>query len=78
MTLIFSCGEKKQPASHENHSEEKGGLLLSDQQIQLGHIKTGTIAEHSLGDELLLTGVLKPNQNLKIEIFLSCNLDFVF
>ena len=63
MTLIFSCGEKKQPASHENHSEEKGGLLLSDQQIQLGHIKTGTIAEHSLGDELLLTGVLKPNQN---------------
>ena len=63
MFLIFSCGKKDKPTSHENHSEEKEELHLSDQQIQLGHIETDTITEHSLGDELLLTGVLKPNQN---------------
>lgn len=61
--LIFSCGKKEKPTSHENHSEEKEGLHLSDQQVQLGHIETDTITEHPLGDELLLTGMLAPNQN---------------
>jgi Cu(I)/Ag(I) efflux system membrane fusion protein len=63
MTFIFSCGKKEQPVTRENHTEETEGLLLSDQQIQLGHIETDSITEHPLGDELLLTGVLMPNQN---------------
>ena len=63
VSLIFSCEKKEKPSSHENHSEEKEGLHLSDQQMQLGHIETDTISKHSLRDELLLTGVLMPNQN---------------
>lgn len=64
ITLIFSCVEKEpETTSHANHSEEQEGLMLSDQQIQLGHIITEPVTEHSLGDELLLTGVLRLNQN---------------
>lgn len=63
VSLIFSCGKKEKSTSYENHSEEKEGLHLSDQQTQLGHIETDTITEHPLGDELLLTGKLTPNQN---------------
>lgn len=63
VTFIFSCGKNEQSDSHENHSEEKEGLHLSDQQIQLGHIVTDSITEHPLGDELLLTGVLAVNSN---------------
>lgn len=62
-TFIFSCKEKKQPTAPENPAEIIEGLKLSDQQMQLGHILTDSITEHLLGDEVILTGVLKPDQN---------------
>lgn len=47
----------------KDHSEHVDGLHLSDQQVQLGHIKTETLTEHEMGDEILLTGVLTVDQN---------------
>jgi len=47
----------------KDHSEHGDGLHLSDQQVQLGHIKTETLTEHEMGDEILLTGVLTVDQN---------------
>ena len=47
----------------KDHSEHVDGLHLSDQQVQLGHIKTETLTEHEMGDEILLTGILTVDQN---------------
>jgi Cu(I)/Ag(I) efflux system membrane fusion protein len=47
----------------KDHSEHVKGLHLSDQQVELGHIKTETLTEHEMGDEILLTGVLTVDQN---------------
>lgn len=47
----------------KDHSEQMDGLHLSDQQVQLGHIKTEVLLEHEMGDEILLTGVLTVDQN---------------
>ncbi|MBI3519035.1 MAG: efflux RND transporter periplasmic adaptor subunit [Bacteroidetes bacterium] len=47
----------------KDHSTHEGGLHLSDQQIQLGNIKTDVLAEHELGDEIQLTGRLTIDQN---------------
>ncbi len=47
----------------KDHSEHVDGLHLSDQQVQLGHIKTEALTEHEMGDEILLTGVLTVDQN---------------
>jgi Cu(I)/Ag(I) efflux system membrane fusion protein len=47
----------------KDHSMHEGGLHLSDQQIQLGNIKTDVLTEHELGDEMLLTGKLGIDQN---------------
>lgn len=47
----------------KDHSSHEGGLHLSDQQIQLGNIKTDILTEHELGDEMNLTGKLSIDQN---------------
>lgn len=47
----------------KEHSNNLEGLHLSDQQVQLGHIKTEALSEHEMGDEILLTGVLAIDQN---------------
>lgn len=47
----------------KDHSEHLDGLHLSDQQVQLGHIKTEVLTEHEIGNEILLTGVLTADQN---------------
>lgn len=47
----------------KDHSERVNELHLSDQQVQLGHIKTEALTEHEMGDEILLTGVLTIDQN---------------
>lgn len=47
----------------KDHSAHNGGLHLSDQQIQLGNIKTDILSEHELGDEMNLTGKLSIDQN---------------
>ena len=46
----------------KDHSMHEGGLHLSDQQIQLGNIKTEILGEHELGDEIQLTGKLTIDQ----------------
>lgn len=46
----------------KDHSMHEGGLHLSDQQIQLGNIKTDVLTEHELGDEIQLTGRLTIDQ----------------
>lgn len=62
-TLLFSCGEMEKKTSIEHPVKKLEGLHLSDQQMQLGHIITDTLCMHALGEELMLTGVLAPNQN---------------
>jgi len=52
----------------KNHSDTTGELHLSNQQIQLGNIKTDTVGEQIMGKELWLTGVLTENQNKTIVI----------
>lgn len=47
----------------KDHSSQEGGLHLSDQQIQLGNIKTDILTEHELGDEMNLTGKISIDQN---------------
>lgn len=47
----------------KDHATHDGSLLLSDQQIQLGNIKTDILTEHELGDEMNLTGKLSVDQN---------------
>lgn len=47
----------------KDHSNDMEGLHLSDQQVQLGHIKTEALSEREMGDEILLTGVLTIDQN---------------
>lgn len=66
--LVFSCTEEtKKKADHEgmlmDHEMSKDELHLSDQQIQLGNITFDTIQEHTLGEELLITGIVNLNQN---------------
>ena len=68
VSFIFSCGKKEQPVSMENGSEETEGLILSDLQMQLGHILTDTVKKQLLGDELILTGVLAVNQNTETTV----------
>lgn len=46
----------------KDHSMHEGGLHLSDQQMQLGNIKTEILGEHELGDEIQLTGKLTIDQ----------------
>lgn len=46
----------------KDHSLKEGSLVLSDQQIHLGNIKTDILTEHEIGDEIHLTGKLNINQ----------------
>ncbi len=46
----------------KNASANNDELLLSEQQIQLGNIKTDTIRNGSIGDQLILTGTLNFDQ----------------
>ncbi len=61
--LITSCNKKTEQTQSEDQSQHIDGLHLSDLQVQLGHIKTEVLAEHEMGDEILLTGVLTIDQN---------------
>lgn len=62
--LIVSCNKKAgQTQNEDDHSQHVDGLHLTDQQVQLGHIKTEALIEHEMGDEILLTGNLAVDQN---------------
>lgn len=65
-----SCPICKMPLTEvkKGQAQKKNEFELSDQQIQLGNIKTDTLKEHPLGEDLLLTGIVKPNQNTLISI----------
>lgn len=52
----------------ENSTDTTNEVHLSDQQIQLGNIKTDSVRIHLMGKELELTGVLKENQNSTVVI----------
>ena len=45
-----------------NSAANKDELLLSEQQIELGNVKTDTIRTGSIGDQLILTGTLNFDQ----------------
>jgi len=45
-----------------NEAADKDELLLSEQQIELGNVKTDTIRTGSIGDQLILTGTLNFDQ----------------
>ena len=49
-------------AVKKNNSENEDGILLSEQQIQLGNIETDTIRTSTIGDQLVLTGTLNFDQ----------------
>ncbi len=59
------CPICKMPLTEVKKAQQqnKDELQLSDQQIQLGNITTDTLKEHLLGEDILLTGTIKPNQN---------------
>src|SRR5918993_1338977 len=41
---------------------QSNDILLSDQQIQLGNIRTDSISSGKIGDEIVLTGTLNLNE----------------
>lgn len=47
----------------KDQSVKAGELQLSNQQIQLGNIRTELVSEHVLGDEIQLTGKLSVDKN---------------
>lgn len=55
------CKMDLTPVKKKN-GEKKDELQLSDQQIELGNIKTDTIRNGSIGDQLVLTGTLNFDQ----------------
>lgn len=61
--LLFAACSIKEGQMQEDHSQHVDGLHLSDQQVQLGHIRTEVLTEHEMGNEILLTGVLAVDQN---------------
>jgi Cu(I)/Ag(I) efflux system membrane fusion protein len=61
--FLFSCVKKKEEIAHERPSVPTNQLHLSDQQMQLGNVLVDTLKEQVLGEELMLTGKLIPDQN---------------
>ncbi len=65
--LLAACYKKEEQAKvrldENNSSQQVDGLHLSNQQVQLGHIITESLSEHEMGDEIILTGSLKVDQN---------------
>lgn len=59
------CPICKMPLTEVKKAQQqnKDELQLSDQQIQLGNITTDSLREHLLGEDILLTGTIRPNQN---------------
>jgi Cu(I)/Ag(I) efflux system membrane fusion protein len=59
------CPICKMPLTEVKKAQQqnKDELQLSDQQIQLGNITTDSFREHLLGEDILLTGTIRPNQN---------------
>lgn len=68
ITLAFSCREKhvhtgnKPENGLSSHQMEENELHLTDQQILLGNIKIDPVKEHTLEEEILITGVVNVNQ----------------
>ncbi|MGQ0827966.1 MAG: efflux RND transporter periplasmic adaptor subunit [Bacteroidota bacterium] len=60
-----NCPICKMPLTEvkKGQMQNKDELQLSDQQIQLGNITTDSLREHLLGEDILLTGTIRPNQN---------------
>ncbi|HEX6846326.1 MAG TPA: efflux RND transporter periplasmic adaptor subunit [Chitinophagaceae bacterium] len=56
------CHMELTPVKKSN-GENKDEILLSEQQIQLGSIKTDTIRSGSIGDQVVLTGTLNFDQS---------------
>lgn len=66
----FSCDSKKdrereriQEPEMKMEGMDADELHVNNRQIQLGHITTDSLREHVLGEEFLLTGIVKVNQN---------------
>lgn len=59
------CPICKMPLTEVKKAQQqnKDELQLSNQQIQLGNITTDSLQEHLLGEDILLTGTIRPNQN---------------
>jgi membrane fusion protein, copper/silver efflux system len=59
------CPICKMPLTEVKKAQQqnKDELQLSEQQIQLGNITTDSLREHLLGEDILLTGTIRPNQN---------------
>lgn len=68
--ILFSC--KNEEMDMNNQGQEKKNFSLSDAQMQLGNIKVSEAKEGMLGRQLLLTGVLKVDEQ-SAEI-LSCGI----
>lgn len=64
------CPICKMPLTEVKKAQQqtKDELQLSDQQIQLGNITTDSLWEHLLGEDILLTGTIRPNQNTLVSI----------
>lgn len=68
LTLILASCKQEEPAKEQAHDKHAGHemsgdeLHLSDLQIQLGNIIVDSLREKTLGDELLITGVVAVDQ----------------
>jgi len=65
--LFTACKSKKEKAitavAVKSNAENIDGVLLSEQQIQLGNIQTDTIRNGTIGDQLVLTATLNFDQS---------------
>lgn len=65
--LFAACKSRKEkvmePVAVKNNVENIDGILLSEQQIQLGNIQTDTIRNGTIGDQLVLTATLNFDQS---------------
>jgi Cu(I)/Ag(I) efflux system membrane fusion protein len=65
--LMFSCQQKHKQSVMEDLTPVNS-IMLSEAQIQLANIKVAEIDEGVIGDRLLITGVLKVNEQSAVNI----------
>ena len=65
--LLGSCGQHQKQIASEDQTPVNS-IMLSEAQIQLANIKVAEINEGVIGDNLLLTGVLKVNEQSTLNI----------
>lgn len=68
LVFMSACREQKKPVVQKEEAPADGILVLNDQQVQLGHIRSDTVGRGIIGDKTVLTATLNIDETNSVSV----------